>query len=90
MHLRGGFEIDLLSIEDEKGWRIRYNAEIYDLYEDMVTAFIKFRQLQWAVFVMGMVEHCMAKEVLQQIVHSNRRVRTVRERWGGGMRDDGT
>ena len=38
---------------------------------------------------MGMVEHYMAKEVLQQIVHSNRRVRTVRERWGGGMRDDG-
>ena len=81
MHLRGGFEIDLLSIEDEKGLRMRYNTEIYDLYEDMnVRAFIKFRQLQWAGYVMGMVEHCMAKEVLQQTVHSNRRVGTVRER----------
>ena len=33
-----------IPIEDEKRWRMRYNTEIYDLYEDMkVTAFIKFR-----------------------------------------------
>ena len=76
-------------IEDEKGWRMRYNTEIYDLYEDMnVTEFIKFRGLRWSGYVMGMVEHCMAKEVLQQI-HCKRRVGKPRERWEDGVRDDG-
>ena len=64
-----------ITIEDERGWRMSYNTEMYDLYEDMkVTAFIKCRQLQWAGCIMGMVEHCMAEEVLQQIIDSNRRV----------------
>jgi hypothetical protein len=79
-----------IPIEDEKGWRMRYNTEVYDLYEDRkVTAFIKFRQLQWAGHIMRMVEHCMAKEVLQQISHSKRRVGKPRERWEDGVRDDG-
>jgi hypothetical protein len=77
-------------IEDEKRWRRRYNIEIYDLYEDRkVTAFIKFRQLQWAGYIMRMVEQRMAKEVLQQIIHSKRRVGKPRERWEDGVRDDG-
>jgi hypothetical protein len=76
--------------EGEKGWRMRYNTEIYGLYEDMkVTAFIKFRQLQWAGYIIRMVEHCMAKGVLQQIIHSKRRVGNPRERWEDGVRDDG-
>ena len=79
-----------ISIEAEKGWRMRYNTEIYDLYEDMkVTAFIKFRQLQWVGYIMRMVERCMAKEVLQQIIDSKRRVGKPRERWEYGVRDDG-
>ena len=79
-----------IPIEDEKGWRMRYSTEIYDLYEDMkVTAFVKFRGLRWSGYVMGMVEHCMAKEVLQQIIHSKRRVEKPRERWEDGVRDDG-
>jgi hypothetical protein len=32
-----------IHIEEEKEWRMRYNTEICDLYDDMtVTAFIKF------------------------------------------------
>jgi hypothetical protein len=39
----------------EKGWRRRYNGEIYDLYKDMkVTEFIKLRRLQWAGHVIRM------------------------------------
>ena len=79
-----------IPIEDEEGWKLRYNTEIYDLNEDMnVTAFIKFRQLQWAGYIMKMVEQCMAKEVLQQIIHSKRRVGKLRVRWEDGVRDDG-
>jgi len=79
-----------ISIEAEKGWRMRYNTEIYDLYEDMkVTAFIKFRQLQWAGYIMRMVEHCVAKEVLQQIIDSKRSVGKPSESWEDGVRDDG-
>jgi len=54
-----------------------------------VRAFIKFRQLQWAGCIMGMAEHGMAKEVLQQIIHSKRRVGKPSERWEDGVRDDG-
>ena len=69
---------------------MRYNAEIYDLCEDMkVTARIKFRQLQWSGYIMRMVEQLMAKEVLHQIIHSKRRVGKPRERWGDGVRGDG-
>jgi hypothetical protein len=31
----------------------------------------------------------MAKEVLQQIIHSKRRVGKPKERWEDGVRDDG-
>ena len=34
------------------------------------------------------VEHRMPKEVLQQIIHSKRRVGKPRERWEDGVRDD--
>ena len=79
-----------IPIEDEEGWKLRYNTEIYDLNEDMkVTAFIKFRQLQWAGYIMKMVEQRMAKEVLQQIIHRNRRVGKLSKRWEDGVRDDG-
>jgi len=69
---------------------MRYNTEMYDLYVDMkVTAFIKFTQLQWAGYIMGMVKHCVAKGVLQQIIDSKRRVGKPKERWEHGLRDDG-
>ena len=46
------------STQAEKGWRLRYNAEIYDLYKDMkVTEGIKFRRLQWTEHVVRMEEH---------------------------------
>jgi hypothetical protein len=54
-----------------------------------VTAFIKFRRLQWAGYIMGMAEHCMPKEVLQQIIHSKRREGNPREMWEDGVADDG-
>jgi hypothetical protein len=55
-------------IEDENGWRMEYNTEICDLYEDMkVTAFIKFRQLHWTGYIVGMVKQHVAKGVLQGI-----------------------
>ena len=64
-----------IHIEDEKGWRMRYSTEIYDLYEAVkVTAFIKYRQLQWAGCVIRKVEYCMPNEVLQQIIRSKNRV----------------
>ena len=50
--LRGGFETDLQPIERKKGWWMRYNTEIYDLYEDMTfAAFIRFRRLQRAGYI---------------------------------------
>jgi hypothetical protein len=67
--------------QDEKGWRTRYNAKIYDLYKDMkVTEFIKFRRLQWAGHVIRMEEHHISKKALQQTVHCRRWVANPRKR----------
>jgi len=69
---------------------MRYSSEIYDLYEAVnVTAFIKYRQLQWASYVTRMAEHRMRKEVLQQIIRSTNRVGKPRETWEDEVREDG-
>ena len=46
-------------IKDDKGWRIRYNTYIYDLYKGTKVALIKFRRMQWAGHVIRMEEHYM-------------------------------
>jgi hypothetical protein len=38
---------------------------------------------------MGMVGHCVAKGVLQQIIDNKRRVGKPKKRWEDGVRDDG-
>jgi hypothetical protein len=59
--------------QDDKGWRIRYNAKMYDLYKDMkVTEFIKFRRLQWAGHVIRMEENHIPKKALQQTIHGKK------------------
>jgi hypothetical protein len=58
-------------IKDDKGWRIRYNNENYDLYKEIKFAtFIKFRRLQWVGHVITMVEHCIPKRALQQTIQA--------------------
>jgi hypothetical protein len=75
--------------QDEKGWRIRYIAEIYDLYKDMnVTALTKFRRLQWAGHVIRTEEHRIPKEELQQTINCKRRKGQPRKRWKDGVRED--
>jgi hypothetical protein len=55
--------------QDEEGWNVRYNAEIYDFYKDIkVTEFIKFRRLQWAEHVIRMEEHRITRKALQQTI----------------------
>jgi hypothetical protein len=54
-------------IKDDTGWRIGYNTEIYDLYEDVkVTAFITFTRLEWAGPLIRMEKHHMPKKALQE------------------------
>jgi hypothetical protein len=75
--------------QDEKAWRTRYNAEIYDLPKDMkVTEFIKFRRLQWAGHIIRMEEHVTSKKALQQTIHCKRRVGNPRKRCEDGVRED--
>ena len=75
--------------QDEKGWRIRYNTEIYDLYKDMkVTIFIKCRRLQWAGHVIRMEEHRIPEKALQQTVHCKRRIGKARRQLDDGVRED--
>jgi hypothetical protein len=76
-------------IKDDKGWRIRYDTENYDLYKDInVAAFIKFRRLQWAGHVIRMAEHRTPNKALQQTIHSNRKIGKPRKRWEDGVRED--
>ena len=72
--------------QDEKGWRIRYNAKMYFVYKDVkVTELIKFRRLQWAGHVIRVEEHRIRKKAQQQTVHCKRRMGKPRKRWQDGV-----
>jgi hypothetical protein len=75
--------------QGEKGWRVRYNAEIYVLYKAMnVTKFIKFRKLQWAGHVIRMKENRIPKKALRQTIHCKRWVGKPRKRLEDAARED--
>lgn len=76
-------------VQDEKGWRIRYNSELYQLYKDMeVSRFIKFRRLQWAGHVVRMDEKRIARRSFTQQMHGKRIVGKPRKRWEDEVRKD--
>jgi hypothetical protein len=71
-------------IKDDKGWRIRYNTENYDLYKDIkVAAFIKFGRWQWAGHVIRMEEHRIPKKSPATNNSQQQKSRNTQETKGG-------
>lgn len=76
------------TVKYEKGWRIRYNSGIYDLYKICNShSIVKFRREQWTGRDQKRAYH-ITKKTQQQTIHSRRRVGKPRKRWEEGVRED--
>jgi hypothetical protein len=72
--------------EDDLGWRLRHNKELYELLGEPDTVkFIKFKRLQWAGHIVQMDNYRIPKKVLDGKFHGRRPVGRPRLRWEGNF-----
>jgi hypothetical protein len=70
-------------MNDDGEWRIRYNTELYRLYQDSkLSNFIKLQRLSWAGHVQRMPESRIPKKILEGNPGGKRPVGKPRTRWG--------
>jgi hypothetical protein len=63
-------------------WRIRYNDEIYKMYNDVpLSTYIRLTRLMWAVHVVRMEEYRIPRKVLGSCFVGGRPVGRPRNRW---------
>jgi hypothetical protein len=68
--------------EDDLGWRLRHNKELYELLDGPdIVKFIKFKRLQWACHIVWMDNSRIPKKVLDGKFHGRRPVLRPRLRW---------
>jgi hypothetical protein len=61
--------------EDDLGWRLRHNKELYKLLDGPdIVKFIKFKRLQWAGHIVQMDNSRIPKKVLDGKFHRRRPV----------------
>lgn len=76
-------------VRDGETWRIRYNNELYQLYEspDIITS-IKIARLRWAGHVKRMDECEIPRKVMEYGIAGGRRVGRPKLRWMDCVMDD--
>ncbi|KAJ4439302.1 hypothetical protein ANN_07424 [Periplaneta americana] len=76
-------------VRDGETWRIRYNNELYQLYEspDIITS-IKIARLRWAGHVKRMDECEIPRKVMEHGIAGGRRVGRPKLRWMDCVMDD--
>jgi hypothetical protein len=76
-------------VQDQDGWRIRYNQELSELIkgQDLVR-FIKTQRLRWLGHLDRMPESQMPKRMLRGRLHSRRKKRSPKKRWMDSMTED--
>ncbi|KAJ4440330.1 hypothetical protein ANN_08469 [Periplaneta americana] len=76
-------------VRDGETWRIRYNNELYQLYEspDIITS-IKIARLRWAGHVKRMGECEIPRKVMEYGIAAGRRVGRPKLRWMDCVMDD--
>lgn len=73
----------------EGTWRIRYNNELYQIYDDIdLVTFVKLHRLRWAGHVERMPEERVAKKVFTGIIEGERPVGRPRKRWADAVAAD--
>lgn len=74
---------------DNGEWRIRYNQELYDLYEDPnISKEIKTGRLRWAGHIQRMSEGDIPKRIMDGAPGGRRRVGRPKLRWLDGVVKD--
>jgi hypothetical protein len=63
-------------------WRIRYNEELYDMYQDMsLSTYIQIKRLKWAGHVIRMEDYHITKKILGGSFTGKRPVGRPHSRW---------
>jgi len=76
-------------VMDNGQWRIRHNAELYNLYQNPnVITDIKLRRLQWAGHVIRMSEERIPKKLLTGRLYKDRPKGRPKKRWEDGVKED--
>lgn len=75
---------------DRDGWRILYNHELYELYDELeVFKIVRLQRLQWAGHVQRMNDDCMPKRVMNARRVDGARLRgRPRARWESSIYAD--
>ena len=72
--------------QDANGWRIRYNHELYSLYDDIrASYYIKYLKLQWAGHVNRMNDERIPKKTFVGRASGQRPVGKPRRRWADSV-----
>ena len=72
--------------QDANGWRIRYNHELYSLYDDIrASDYIKYLKLQWAGHVNRMNDERIPKKTFVGRASGQRPVGKPRRRWADSV-----
>jgi hypothetical protein len=76
-------------VQDQDGWRIRYNQELSELIkgQDLVR-FIKAQRLRWLGHLERMPESQMPKRMLRGRLHSRRKKGRPKKTWMDGVTAD--
>jgi hypothetical protein len=76
-------------INDNETWRIRYNKEMYTLYEDSeLSTDIKLRRLQRAGHVQRMESQSIPRMVMALQMFGKRPVGKPKKRWMDAVKED--
>lgn len=77
------------AINEDNLWRRRYNAELYELYEDSdIITKIKVSRLQWAGHVIRANEETIIKRIYTSKPEGRRKQGRPRLRWNDGVDQD--
>lgn len=76
-------------INDNGTWRLRYNAELYQLYKSPdIVASIRISRLRWAGHIQRMTTEDIVKRVVESKLQRTRRVGRPNLRWIDGVLED--
>jgi hypothetical protein len=76
-------------IKENEIWRIRYNKELYKLYDEPeVSEMIKLKRLQWAGHIQRMNKEHIPKKILYITIGGRRPAGKPRNRWIDAVEED--
>jgi len=81
--------VGCIAANDKGGWRIKFNNQLYTLYEDCDTVtYVKIICLKWAGHIIGMEEQTTTRRVLIAALERRRQRGRLKLSWEDGVTED--